>query len=346
MRFFNLFSLIILVFLLSIFFSCDESKKSPTESNLPEVDEVIIVGTQVDTSFLSDGQFGLTAIPLDNQGSAILSNQVSAQVTINQPANLIGSVHVDRVVIPSGKPLAIALNIDGSGSMGWNDPDELRKIGAKFFVDVLDASGYPYEAAVFEFGGPIHLPFNYTGLHQDFTNIVDSLKNAIDLIGVWGGTPTYESLIEVLHYVDTTKFVSQYERAVVLLSDGEPNSLTYRDSTCVLANELHIPIYTIGLGPASDLDSLTMDEDAVENMRFIANCTGGAYAGISPSDSTSANSIYGNMANATSQGSIIFNVTLSGVGFAGLSSGDLITGIITIVSGGTNAVASFSFVVP
>lgn len=337
--------LFILVFTLSGFFGCQESK-SPTESKLPEVNEVIIVGTQVEQDFLSTGQFGLTAIPLDNQGSAILSNQVSAQVVINQPQDLTTAVSIGQVVTPSGKPLAVALNIDGSGSMDWNDPNGLRKTGAKFFVDVLDASGFPFEAAIFEFPGYTYPNFNNAQLHKDFTNNTDTLKNAIDNIGDSGGTPTYESLIEILNYVDTTKAAVQYERAIVLLSDGEPSSLFYRDSTCILANELDIPIYTIGLGPASDLDSLTMSVTAVENMRYIANCTGGAYAGISPGDSSSANSIYGSMANATSQGSIIFNVTLSGTGFAGLSSGQLISGIITIVSGGTSAIASFSFVVP
>lgn len=267
-------------------------------------------------------------------------------MTISQPAGITSSVNVDHVVTPSGKPLAVALDIDGSGSMGWNDTQRLRVSGAQFFIDVLDASGYPFEAAVFEFGGPTNYPFYYTGTHQDFTDDVDSLKDAIDMIGASGGTPTYESLIEVLSYVDTTKTEASYDRAIVLLSDGEPNSLYYRDSTCALANQLHIPIFTIGLGPASDLDSLTMSVTAVENMRYIANCTGGVYAGISPNDSSSANEIYGSMATATSQGSIIFNVTLGGTGFAGLQSGDLISGIITIVAGGTNAQAGFNFVVP
>jgi len=96
-------------------------------------------------------------------------------------------------VTPSGRPLAVALDIDGSGSMGWNDPQRLRVSGVQFFVDVLDASGYPFEVGVFEFGGPTDFPFYYTGLHQDFTNDVDSLKNAIDLIGVYGGCLLYTS---------------------------------------------------------------------------------------------------------------------------------------------------------
>ncbi|MFC2089103.1 VWA domain-containing protein, partial [Calditrichota bacterium] len=339
---------VIFVLILAIIFlnNCNESKKSPTESNLPEVDQVVVVGTQVAENFLNTGMFALSAIPLDNQGAAILSNQVTAQVAINEPFGVTANVNIDQVVNPSGKPLAIALNIDGSGSMDWNDPNGLRKSGAKFFVDVLEASGYPYEAAVFEFPGFSNYNFINCQLHQDFINNPDTLKNAINWIGDSGGTPTYESLIEILNYVDTTRALTNYDRAIVLLSDGEPNSTYLQDSTCSLANSLEIPIFTIGLGPASDLDSLNMSVTAVENMRYIANCTGGVYAGISPVDTSSASAIYGSMANATSQGSIIFNVQLSGTGFNGLSSGDLISGIITILSSGANAVASFSFVVP
>lgn len=339
---------VILVLILSFLFlyNCSESKKSPTESDLPEVDQVIVVGTQVAENFLTTGMFALSAIPLDNQGAAILSNQVTAQVAINEPFGVSASVQINQIVNPSGKPLAVALNIDGSGSMDWNDPNGLRKSGAKFFVDVLEASGYPYEAAVFEFPGLYNLEFSYCQLHQDFINNPDTLKNAINWIGDSGGTPTYESLIEILNYVDTTKSITNYDRAIVLLSDGEPNSTYLQDSTCSLANNLDIPIFTIGLGPASDLDSLNMSVTAVENMRYIANCTGGVYAGISPADTSSASAIYGSMANATSQGSIIFNVQLSGTGFDNLSSGDLITGLLTILSSGQNAVAGFSFVVP
>ncbi len=312
-----------------------------TSEKAPRVEEIIIVGTQVPSDFQTTHRFGLVALPLDDRGEAILSLDVQSEVTIEMPASIDASARIEDVTEPSGRPLALALDIDASGSMQDNDPTGARLSGAKAFVDVLAQSGTSFETAVFEYSG------EGARLLQPFTGDVDSLRAAIDQIGSNGGTPTYQGLLQVLAVLDSEKPSSGFDRSIVLFSDGQPDDtdIGLREQVCATATTAEAPIYAIGLGPASDIDG--NDPTAVEEMRAIAECTGAAYTGIDPDDvEGSTLLIFNNIGLATSQGSIAFDVQLDGAELASLVEGTIVQGTLTITSGGTSASAPFSFRVP
>lgn len=327
----KLFFLLTAFLTLWSFSACDRNDDPPVE-------DVIFVGTTVSSSFKTSGEFGLTAIPLDMTGAAILSESVEANVTVASSLGLGASTTVSTINEPSGSPLAVTILLDASSSMNTTDPNRYRVEGAKAFIDRLVSQGITFEAAIADYNG------SGATILQEFSSDVLALKNAADQVGASGGTPTYEALDEMLDYLETQKPATAYERIIVLLSDGDPNSLANRDNVCAKAQTLDIPIYSIGLGPASDISS-SMSSNAIENMRFLADCSGGAYVGIDPANPASASEVYNNIAIASAQGTIDFDVVLDG-DLTSLTSGMIITGTITICNSDECASAPFSFSVP
>jgi hypothetical protein len=202
----------------------------------------------------------------------------------------------------------------------------------------LNAGETPYEAAIFRYPPA-------GDLLQGYTADLDSLDAAISQIGSGGGTPTYSSLLDVIDYTEEEKPTDSFDRSIVLLSDGLPSDQSLRPQVCERATELSIPIYSIGLGPASDIDGdLTR---AVEEMRAVAECTGAAYVGIDPVNiDSSATLIFNNVGLAASEGSITFAVQIQGEGFDRLQQGIILRGLVDLSSGGESASAVFSFRVP
>lgn len=332
------------VAMLLVLAACSSNSTGP-DNPIAATDSVIIVGTSIADDFLQTGQLGLTAIPLDEQGGAILSNEISVSIAITDPPNVNVSIGIDTINAPSNQPVAVTVNIDGSGSMSSTDPQRLRVSGAQKFVDVLVDAGRTYEMATFSYRGqPDFVKFFNTQLLHDFSADAAMLQNSFNLVRQSGRTPTYESLLEVITYLDTLKVASQYERSVVLFSDGAPNSTALKDSVCNLANRLKIPIYSIGLGPASDIGG-TPSSVAIRNMREIANCSGGAYAGISANNDSTVTAIFSNIATATAKGNVQFGATLSGPGFDALTNGSRVAGTLTVSSAGGTAAATFELTV-
>ncbi len=343
-----------LVVLALVLAGCDSN-----DDDEQTVDEVVIVGTQVEDTFLQTGQFGLSATPLDVDGGSILRDDLDAEVELETDDGsgslevvLTATVNVGNVNQPSADPLAVSVNIDGSGSMNSNDPGEARIAGAKSFVNVLDQRATSWETAMFEYrGSPNQAPdgtqFFDVELLEDFTDNVTALESAADQVSASGGTPTYESLAEILVYSEGQKPFSSFRKAIVLLSDGQPNSTALRDSVCNDATRKESPIYAIGLGPASDIDRFP-SQNAIDEMRTIANCTNGAYAGIDPADIDSSTTvIYNGIATATSLGNVVFNVQVQDSDLSQLAPpGTRINGTLTITSGGQTAGGNFAFTVP
>lgn len=339
----------------------------------PEADDVVVVGTNVGDDFQETGEFGLSATPLDKGGSSILSENVDAQVEIDDPedstssssakASIEARVTVNRVNQPSNDPLAVSLVFDASGSLASNDPDGLRKEGGKAFVDELESIGREYEAAVFEYSTDLfsscvpdpQAPFDCSYLWQDFTNDAVALKDSIDQVRASGSTPTYGSLLEVLGYSEAERPKADYEKAIILFSDGQPNDdnlAARRDSVCnVEIPEKESPVWAIGLGAGNDHpDEDNTDPTAVREMNRLASCSdqGGAYVGINPDPDSAEQSIrdrFSGFATASAQGSITFNVEITS-GLSQLQAGDTVRGKLSVTSGGQTVKGSFSFRVP
>ena len=343
---------------LTVLFSygCDSNSDST-----PPIDDVVVIGTQVTSDFLNTGEFGLSATPLDEGGAGIISGDVSGTVTIEDPASgaalvaksdgaLNGTVTLERLNEASGNPLAVVVNIDGSGSMASTDPERLRVEGAKAFVDQLDTSGDNYEVAMATYSGSSpDLGLEETRMLLDFSNDAAALRDSAELVRASGGTPTYESLAELLVYSEDQRPAASFQKAIVLLSDGSPNSIALRDSVCSDAQRKESPIYSIGLGPASDLAPATsQSQSAIDEMRSVSLCTGAAYAGIDPDDAAaSTDRIYRAIATGTSQGSILFRVSINPAALQQhFSPGDILRGTVELTAGGQTASGDFSFSVP
>jgi len=337
----------------------------------PKADDVIIVGTQVGNDFQERGEFGLSATPLDEGGNSILSEEVDAEVdiedsgsssTASAKSQIEASVTVNRVNEPSGDPLAVSLNFDASGSLDGSDPDEIRKEGGKAFIDELESIGRDYEAAVFEYSTssssctPTSVPpFDCSYLWQDFTNDAVALKDSIDQVRDDGGTPTYGSLLEVLKYSEAERTKENYEKAVILFSDGKPNDANIdarRDSVCnEVIPETDSPVWAIGLGSGNDHpEEPDTDPAAVREMNRLASCSdqGGAYIGINPDPDSAEQSIrdrFSRFATASARGSITFDVEITS-GLDQLQAGNTVQGTLRVTSGGETVEGSFSFRVP
>ena len=326
----------------------------------PAVNEVIVIGTQVDSDFLNTGQFGLSATPLDAEGSAILNEGIEAEVDLRpddnnasaqleQSINLVASVEVDRVRRPSGNDLAVPVNLDGSGSMSGTDPNRDRVQATEAFFNELESNDVTFESAVFEFPGFSTDPeLNFTSLYQDFTSDTDLLRQAADQVSSSGGTPMWESLEELIEYSEDERPNDGFEKAIILLGDGDPNGdLVTRDEVCQAANNANSPIYGVGFGPASDLSD-TPNSSAVENMREISRCTGGSYLPVDPDDVLATfTGAFASFATGASQGSIAFNVQIeSGLEQLRNQNVQRLEGTLRITSGGETVEGTFRFGVP
>lgn len=339
----------------------------------PAADEVVVVGTQVGNDFQETGEFGLSATPLDKGGSSILSENVNAEVdvahsdtstgTASAKSHFEATVSVNHVNEPSDDPLAVTLDFDASGSLAGNDPDEIRKEGGKAFIDELEDIGREYEASVFEYSTDLFSscipnpqePFDCSYMWQDFTNDATALKDSIEQVRASGSTPTYGSLLEVLGYSEAERPKEDYEKAVILFSDGIPNDDNLearRDSVC--NDEIpdkESPVWAIGLGPGNDHpEEDATDPAAVREMNRLASCSdqGGAYIGINPDPDSAEQSIqdrFAGFATASAQGSITFNVEITS-GLDEFEAGDTVQGILRVTSGGETVKGSFSFRVP
>lgn len=344
-------------FVFILFSGCDLFGSDDEED--PAVDEVVIVGTEVDSDFKNTGEFGLSATPLDPGGSAILSEDLDSEVSIQHTSSssqsaqveshdIQASVVVNRTRQPSGDPLAVPLSLDGSGSMTGNDPDRLRVDGAKEFIDQLEQGSATYEAGIYEFSGfssNTDPDFNYTRVLQDFIDNPDSLKTASEGVEASGGTPMYGSLAEVLAYSENERPTANYEKAIVLFADGRPTgSDVTRDSVCTSSNEKESPIYGIGLGPASDISD-SPDPAAVAEMRSISNCTNGSYQGLVEDSLEVIQQAFSAAATGTSQGSVSFSVQIDS-GLDQLQAGEVVEGSLSVTSGGQTAEGRFSFRIP
>jgi hypothetical protein len=321
-----------------------------------EVKSVAVTGTQVPSDFQTNGEFGVSATPLDGGGNGIISKNLKAEVTIErnpsttsvkQSQPIVASVVVNSTSGPSGDPLAVPIVLDGSGSMGGNDPNRLRVDGANAFIDELDGGGGNFQAAVFEFPGfnSSDPDFSNTDFFAGFTSDVDSLKKGTAKAEASGLTPMYGSLAEILAYAEAEKPKASFRKAIVLLADGQPSSSgVTRDSVCTSANEKNTPIFGIGLGPASDLADFP-DPGAIAEMRGISDCTGGAYQGLSEGALDAIQQAFAAAATGSAQGSVNFGVKIES-GLSQFVAGDIVKGILKITSGGSSADGTFTFRVP
>jgi hypothetical protein len=190
-------------------------------------------------------------------GAPILNaNPSNAQVTLLNK-NLVAQGQVKAPDVP----IYITLVMDSSGSMGWAAP-QLRQAAKQALNNTPDNSFF----SVIQFDESIKLL-------QDFTQNISAVSYAIDQYKVNPkGTCLYDAIYTS---VESLSKAPAGRRAVIIFTDGKDVKIdgtpcsqhTYLNLT-TLANQMQVPINTIGLSSA------TSDINLVE-LQSMASSTGG-----------------------------------------------------------------------
>jgi Mg-chelatase subunit ChlD len=317
------------------------------------VEKIVVVGTSVTSALYVTGELGLTTVPKDGADEAVLDDTLKVDVRITSPAALATSVADTECTAPdpSKKSVAIGVIIDDSGSMSSNDPNQLRKAATVSFLNTL---GSEDRVLLTDYGtNGSHLrdmlcsSLLAPGSGNDsaacsppqpsFSADKAALVKATEQIVEGGGTPLFESCVEMMPLVDSVK---DGRRGVLLLSDGKPSSDTKRDECHAAAKAAQIPVFTVGLGPAAEGDP-NVDADAVKVLRELANDTGGSYA--SANDPAQLDSLFRNMGTALARGSCRTTATIADAA-SKIVPGTKVTGEVSM--GLKGAKATFEFIAP
>ena len=169
---------------------------------------------------------------------------------------------LDLVKISQGDSITInidvALIIDSSGSMSWNDPKNLRKEAAEIFVGVAQNED---QIAIIDFDSYMKTLWHL----QPLTENRDGIIAAINSIDSSGGTNIGRGLLG--GYYELLSSSEPNSRAAVLLTDGDGS---YYGEAELFKTE-GWPIHTVGLG--SSVNSALLNN--------IADETGGIYFALS-----------------------------------------------------------------
>ena len=254
-----------------------------------EIASVALIGVTPAEDFAQSGLVTFTLLPKDANGEPVIDARLAVEAPA--PAGLTTSVEELTTRAPEeGEAVSTFINLDSSGSMASNDPNELRKDAASQFVNALDPSDL---VAVGDFGVGASGPFTQTRLLTDFTTDRMMIDDAIAEVTALGGTPMYASLLEVIDHYEMSG-PQNVSRSILLLGDGKPGGTGTLEDVCTSAQAAQIPLNTIGLGPAAD-GIPTADPDAVKVLRDLADCSGGARS--SSTDSRCAAAIWTEVAH-------------------------------------------------
>lgn len=320
------------------------TEPSPDDPN-ERVTEVVVVGTSVTSALLKTGELGVTTLPKDAKAEAVLGRGLKVSIQIASPMKLDVDVLDTECTTPdtSKTGLAVGVILDDSGSMGSSDPQRKRKDATVSFLNTLGAGDRVLLTDYGKTGNDLRdlLCVSQTGgkcspPEPKFSSDKAALIKAAELIANGGGTPLYESCVQMAPLVDTQKDV---RRGVLLLSDGRPNSEAKRQACHDAAKAAQIPVFTVGLGPAAEGDARA-DARAVKVLRELSTETGGSYA--SANDPAQLDGLFQNMGAALAKGSC--RTTAKVRGFDQLKPGMKVTGEISV--GNKGAKATFEIVAP
>lgn len=235
----------------------------------------------------------------------------------------------------------MALLLDSSGSMEWNDPNRVRVTASKDFIRLLLSNNNLHKAGIFDFAGSSGdangdgIDDYYLRVLQDFVYVSDTtgLFTAADSATESGGTPLYLSLWYLLDYLYNRR-ESGYGHAILVLTDGEDNESDPITSDSVInkAKNYGIPIYAVGLGDTGSVD--------FTELKRVANSTGGVFANAV--EANALETVFNSMGFGLSQGysKVIAKITpIPGTGSS-------IFGKIKITSGGNTLTKIWQFVAP
>jgi von Willebrand factor type A domain/Bacterial TSP3 repeat len=168
--------------------------------------------------------------------------------------------------------LDVALVLDSSGSMAWNDPQNIRLSSSKGFVDTLLPAD---RAAIVDFDDSVRV-------WQTLTSDKALLKAGIDRVDAYGGTNIGAGVETGLNQLTSS---GTRTKVMVLLTDGDGS---YSSTLTARANNEKVTIFTIGLGSGVNTALLN----------GIAAGTGGKY--FSVADASGLTQAFKGIGNETS----------------------------------------------
>ena len=298
--------------------------------------EVEVIGSSLSSDFSESGEISISTLARDKETGDVVNFEPSYEVELQSPEGI--EVELEQVVRqPSSEQGQFSVLIDSSGSMDDNDPDDKRIEAAKTFIDELFRYGGGSEVAVYDWNCPCE-DFSRTNTLHDFAteSEADALKIAAEEIISDGGTPLFDSMMELLDHMD--------ERAagepggigsgLIALTDGKDgDSVSSADEVIERAQELNIPIYIVGIGPASR-EHPDSELSAVREAEKLTGATGGVYTSVENIDTLQQ--FARNVAQGATQGFDTTTVSLDPIP----SAGESINGTITAT--GANVFSSTS----
>ena len=305
----------------------------------------LFAGIRVDSAtFRSRGEFAIQLVPTDATGRTLVEEPWTVTGALESP--VAGALPLSALaVLPADTmPVTISIDIDDSHSMTSNDPNRVRATGAQHFWQAVLGARPRNQVALLDFGGTLQSPgFVKTRLVQAHTTDPAELDAQLAMIQAQpgSGTPLYRSALEVIHWTDTAVAL-QSQRYLVIITDGypyPPDSLPYQDSVVAAAANSGVRIFAVGVGPASDQGTQSVDS-AVAVVRNLATRTGGIYAGVT--NATQLGSALRALASEPSGERLLATFALASAPVRGA----VVTGTVTIEGPLGRATAEWSFVAP
>lgn len=255
-------------------------------------------------TFDTDGTVLVSVLAMDSNGDAILDEnlKLSGAELITDADNIeLEPVNIPMVKEPQNtqNPWSFSIDVDSSGSMATSDPDRLRVDAAKLFVDTIFANKEMSQMRITDFGAGSDSGYSYSRLLQNFTSDRSLIFAGIDSCTNTNNTPLYESVFELLDTFNTDVSSASYDRAFLVLSDGEPTLGTKTEADVVtLANSYHIPINTVALGSGTFNDTL----------RSLSNQTNGIFTYAK--DANDLSTAFENVALGNAKGYMVYTLVV------------------------------------
>ena len=206
----------------------------------------------------------------------------AADITVNKTATKTGTDTANVVLTVNGPSSTsntgadVVFSIDSSGSMSWEDPNDLRKNASRNFVDKMDPT--KDQAGVVNWASSVEQS-------QALTNDFSLVKTTINAGTASGGTDFSVGLGEAIKLLDASTIASN-SKSILFLSDG---AASYPTAEVADAKTKGYRVYTIGLG--SGVQSTLLEQ--------MANETGGKYFFAADASALDPifNEIYGQIKN-------------------------------------------------
>ena len=318
--------------------ACKDSASAPAD---PHGIRSVLVGIQVDSAALQErGEFTLRLVPVDGTGDVVIDAGLTVTPRVTAPTSQTLTPASQQVQQPDTRPVAAAVVLDDSKSMGDNDPTGQRTAAARaFWQELLGVSG-ANQISLLAFGGDRKTaPFSRTALLEGWTSDTTRLAAALGRLAPNGSTYLYHSASEVAPWVDGSRPAASYRRVMLVVTDGLPSDSGLASLAIESAAAAHIPIYTVGIGPASSTSGAS-NQTAVERLRALASQTGGVYAGVE--NDAALKTTFQSLAQVATQGALLVTVRMS----PAPAPGTAVRGSVRVANALSGASADWSFTAP